>query len=72
MPRHHVEFTVPWRNVGYEDIVFKVEQEGERLGTLKISKGAIVWRPARKKQAYRLGWERFDRMAQESGTRGDY
>ena len=71
MPRHDVTFELPRRSLGNQDAVFEVAQDGELLGTLKISKGAVVWRPAWGKRAYRVGWERFDRLMQE-GTKGRY
>lgn len=71
MAEHEVSFKVPWRDLGKEDVVFRVRQEGETLGWLKISKGAAVWRPGKAKLAYRLTWERFD-AAMRKGTRGEF
>lgn len=69
MPRHDVRFTIPERKLGNSDIEFAVYSDDERLGALKISKGAIVWHPANKKRGYVLGWDAFDRAMREQGRR---
>lgn len=71
MAEHEVKFRVPWRDVGNQDVIFAVRQDGELLGTLKISKGAVVWAPGKKKLAFRMDWERFD-AAMRTGTRGQF
>jgi hypothetical protein len=69
MPRHDVWFTVPERRLGNADIEFAVYADGERLGVLKVSKGAVVWRHANKKLARSMDWSSFDRMMQAHGRR---
>jgi hypothetical protein len=67
MATHLVRFTLPERTLGNSDVAFTVFTDGERLGKLKVSKGALVWSPANKKRGYELGWSAFDRMMQEQG-----
>ena len=69
MPRHAVRFTIPERKLGNSDIEFAVYSDDERLGALKISKGAIVWCPANKKRGYVMGWDAFDRTMRDQGRR---
>ncbi len=69
MARHDVRFTIPERKLGNSDIEFAVYSDDERLGALKISKGAIVWCPANKKRGYVMGWDAFDRTMREQGRR---
>ena len=69
MARHSVTFTLPERRLGNSDIEFIVRSDDVRLGTLKVSKGALVWSPANKKRGYELGWTDFDRVMQERGRR---
>lgn len=69
MPRHDVRFTIPERRLGNADIEFAVYTDDERLGLLKVSKGAIVWRHANKKRGFRMDWTTFDRMMQSEGRR---
>lgn len=66
MARHRVQFQVPWRPIGIEDVVFSVEEDGEKLGELKVSKGAVVWRPRHGKRAFRADWGRFDRLMRQA------
>ncbi len=69
MARHDVRFTIPERRLGNADIEFTVYSDNERLGMLKLSKGAVVWSPANKKRGYVLGWDAFDRVMRDSGRR---
>lgn len=69
MARHDVRFTIPERTLGNADIEFAVYSDDERLGVLKVSKGALVWRPANKKLGYVVRWDAFDRIMQDNGRR---
>jgi len=66
---HDVTFTVPDRPLGHNDVTFTVRQSGDILGTLKVSKGALVWRPGKGKQSYKLTWSQFDAMVKEKGSK---
>ena len=59
---HKVTFNVPNRLLGKEDILFEIfdEDEGIKLGTLRVSKGGVDWRPRHGKVIYRARWGRFD------------
>jgi len=69
MPRHDVRFTIPERRLGNSDIEFTVYSDDERLGVLKVSKGAVVWRHANKKLGYIVDWSTFDRIMTAEGRR---
>jgi hypothetical protein len=69
MARHDVRFTIPERRLGNADIEFAVYSDDERLGLLKISKGAVVWRHANKKLGKVMDWTTFDRIMQAEGRR---
>jgi hypothetical protein len=69
MAKHNVSFQIPMRSLGKEDVVFRVMADDELLGTLKVSKGAVVWWPGNAKLGYKMGWARFDQMMRE-GHRG--
>lgn len=64
---HKVTFELPKRALGREDIVFVVNKDGTRFGTLLVSKGALEWRPTNKVYRRRLRWDRFDQLMRESG-----
>ena len=53
--------------VGNVDIKVVVEQDGERLGVLKVSRGSVDWKPGRAKRTWSLEWERFDALMREFG-----
>jgi hypothetical protein len=66
---HDVTFKIPERRVGNADIEIAVREDGELLGTLGISKGALLWTPANRRRGFVLEWAAFDRLAQEHGRR---
>lgn len=67
MAEHDVQFSVPERPLSKSDIVFVVDEDGERFGTLMVSKGGLDWLPARKwrDKPFRLSWSRFDRIVRD-------
>ncbi len=42
---HDVKFSIQKRTLGSADVEFDVNKDGSKLGTLKISKGSVVWFP---------------------------
>jgi hypothetical protein len=44
-----------------------VEQDGNRLGVVKISRGAIDWKPGKAKRTWSLSWSQFDDLMREFG-----
>jgi len=66
---HKVTFTVPERELGKSDMEFKVRRDGEVLGTLKISKGNIVWVPKDAQKGYKINWAKFAEYAVENGRK---
>ena len=59
MAIHEVEFMVPKRPLQKCDIEFDVRADGDGLGTLKVSRGGVVWRPRNHKYGYYSTWEKF-------------
>jgi hypothetical protein len=53
--------------VGNVDLKVVVEQDGERLGVLKISRGSVDWKPGKAKRTWSREWERFDALMREQG-----
>ena len=65
---HQVTFTVPARPVGSKDIEFDVKKDQAMLGTLKVSKGGIVWRPRDSTFGYFLSWNKLDQVVEQEHT----
>jgi hypothetical protein len=62
MAIHDVKFTVPERPLGKADITFNVFQNSKKIGTFKVSKGAVVWIPCYgKKTEYKKNWNEMSR-----------
>jgi len=69
MAQHKVTFNLPNRPLAYADVIFSVQENGEKFGELRISKGALVWFPRNKQIGYRLSWKKLDAMFQDKGIR---
>jgi len=63
--KHGVQFTVPRRDLGRADVLFDVNINGEKLGTLGVSKGSLVWYPKNNSYGHKVSWAEFDRIMQE-------
>ena len=69
MAKHDVWFDIPERRLGKTDVNFYIDVDGERLGQLSISNGAIVWFPKGSKKGRKMGWKKFDELMQENAGR---
>ena len=58
---------IPRLEVGKSDVIFQIERDDEKLGSLRVSKGNIVWTPVNKQLSYWLEWDEFDRIMTEAG-----
>jgi len=65
---HDVIFNVPSRSLGRSDVEFQVKKDGTTLGTLKVSKGSVVWFPANTTYGYKVNWSQFDSILQQNGS----
>lgn len=61
---HDVRFSIPERELGKADIEFKIKKNGKVFGTMRISKGSIVWIPKDKSYGQKTSWEKFDEFMQ--------
>ena len=66
---HDVTFSIPARELGKADIEFEIKKNGSKFGTLKVSKGSVVWVLKDFTYGYKIGWVKFDEMMQEYGTK---
>ncbi len=66
---HKVTFNLPERELGRGDIVFIVNKDGARFGTLLVSKGAVEWRPTNKQYRRKISWDKFDQLMRAIGNR---
>ncbi len=69
MANHYVDFKIPKSELGKADAVFSIRNEDGKIGTLKISHGAIEWRPANNSYSRRLTWSRLNEIMQKEGSR---
>jgi len=71
MAKHDVSFTVPGRPLGKADITFDVWADNEKLGTLAVSLGAVVWFPSGNTYGHKVSWSKFDELMQKNGRRSE-
>ena len=69
MAQHNVKFSVPERELGNADIEFYIKKNNQKFGTLKISKGALVWVPRDHTYGHKVGWAKFDEWISENGKK---
>lgn len=69
MARHEVVVSIPEVELGATDVEFTVRQDGAKLGTLKISKGSVVWVPKVHTFGYRIAWKELDTLLREHGRK---
>ena len=70
MPDHNVEIRrIPRLLLGNSDVVFDIKRNDQMLGSLRISKGHIVWRPVNNQFGYWMHWTDFGSVAMERGFR---
>jgi len=69
---YNVEFSVPNRPLGKTDIRFIVRTENGVLGTLRISKGALVWFPKKTNYGHKVPWSKFHKIATEQFGQTEY
>ena len=59
---HRVTFQAPARELGKADVVFRVRNESGIIGTLKVSRGSLVWFPSDTTYGHRIGWTQFNKL----------
>jgi len=64
---HDVTLALPQIGVGRADVEFKIRQNGNVLGTLKASKGSLVWVPRDATYGFKLDWATFDTLMRGNG-----
>lgn len=65
---HEIRMKIPNNvEVKNKNVEFDVFRDGEKLGTLLVSKGSIEWLPAyaKSESGRPLGWERFAQVMKE-------
>ena len=76
MAKHSIRFELPQVvAVANKDVEFHVYAKNRTrkpyklIGTLKVSKGSLDWRPGKAPYSRVLGWELFADLAEEHGKK---
>ena len=62
-----VTFKPPTQTLGISGAEFVVKQDGEKLGTLTVSKGAVRWLPKGAAHPHKLKWAKFKELMEGGG-----
>jgi len=65
MAIHKIEMSQPAKQVLHTDVTFDIYSDGEKLGTMRISKGTLDWTPKNKQRPKKIRWERFAAIMDE-------
>ena len=60
--KHDVTFELPVRKLGHSAVEFRIKRDRERFGTMRVSKGPVVWFPKNASNGHRMTWEEFDKL----------
>ena len=60
--KHKVTFTIPPRELGRSDAEFAIAENDDLLGTLKVSKGSVVWFPKHAREGHKIAWADFSKI----------
>ena len=66
---HKVMFSTPHLELGSADVTFRVRKNNALLGYLKISKGAVVWKPSQHQGGHKIHWDHLADLLREHGRR---
>jgi hypothetical protein len=69
MAQHNITFSIPERDLGNADVEFFVKHDKSKLGTLKVSKGSVVWVPKDHTYGYKIAWKDFATLMKENGVK---
>jgi CRISPR/Cas system-associated protein Csm6 len=69
VPRHHIEISLPTKPLKNVDTTISIWSDNEKLGELRVSRGTLDWKSARRKSVKRFSWERLAEMLDEAPGR---
>lgn len=69
MAEHEIFMSMPTKIVLNKDTEFDVYSDAAMLGTLKISRGTVEWRPRNFTNGFHVSWEKFDELMQSEGAK---
>jgi hypothetical protein len=65
MAIHKVLLDLPSREINKVDAHFHIYKNGDKLGTITISKGGLDYYPSNSRKPIKIGWTQFDKMIKE-------
>lgn len=69
MATHNVGFNLPDRPLGKADIIFNIRKGNNKFGTLRISKGGLLWLPSYKQKGWKMSWSKFNEVMISEGRK---
>jgi hypothetical protein len=57
--KHEIRVKLPPAEVLNRDVTFVIREDGRKLGELKVSRGALEWKPRNQQRHFRCRWRDF-------------
>ncbi|CAN2188261.1 hypothetical protein MCEMKE26_00467 [Candidatus Nanopelagicaceae bacterium] len=64
---HRISMQQPKENIVNKDVVFIIKKNGKKLGELRISKGALEWKPRNSTYTNYMTWSDFSGIMENGG-----
>ena len=64
---HKISMQQPKDNIVNKDVVFTVKKNGKKLGELRVSKGALEWKPRNSTYSNYRNWSDFAEIMENGG-----
>ena len=64
---HKISMQQPKDNIVNKDVVFTVKKNGKKLGELRVSKGALEWKPRTSTYSNYMTWSDFAEIMENGG-----
>ena len=64
---HRISMQQPKENIVNKDVVFIIKKNGKKLGELRISKGALEWKPRNSTNTNYMTWSDFSGIMENGG-----
>ena len=65
-----VSMDAPALPLGSADVKFVVRENGEKIGELQVSKGAVEWFPRGAAEGYNIAWKKLGELIVANGEKG--
>jgi hypothetical protein len=59
VPKHYIEISLPTKPLKNVDTTIAIWSDDEKLGEMRVSRGTLDWKSARRRSVKHIAWERL-------------